>query len=74
VTQDVLRRLYDDLHDLQSWMDFTMNATALRMDESAIVDKIRALRDTKGRTPEERKTALRLAERLEKRFNARLDR
>ena len=58
---------HDDLVALQMWMDRSIGLASSRLDDAALERKISKLREVNGRTPEEQRTALMLAERLEQR-------
>lgn len=58
----------DDLLALWEWLDRQIEAMKARLSEQELAAKIAKLRNTDGRTPEETKTAIRLAERLERKL------
>ena len=64
--------IHDDLITLGEWHDRTLSAVGRWLLDKDVRDKIAKLRDTRGRTAEEAETALRLAERLERKLEARL--
>lgn len=73
IVNDTMRRLHEDLSDLQVWLDYVFEHVRARMDDSAKLEVIRRLReDTAGRTEQELATAERLAERLERKLHAKL--
>ena len=62
----LVNELYDDLVELQFWMDHTLAVTRAHMDDRHELEVIRRLReDHKGRTPAEIATARTIADRLE---------
>lgn len=65
--------LLDDLISLGEWYDRTLLAVLGWLDGVDLHAKIEKLRNTAGRTPEEAKTAERLADRLERKLEARLE-
>ena len=73
VMGDAMRRLHEDLADLQTWLDYVFEHVRAHMDDAAKLDVIRRLReDTAGRTEAEIATANRLADHLERKIHARL--
>jgi hypothetical protein len=62
----------DDLIALTDWVDRAFSATQAWLSEAPVIDRIKKLRDTTGRTPEEAETALRLADRLERKLTRQL--
>ena len=67
--------LYDDLVELQFWMDRTLAVTRAYLDDSHELEKIRMLReDHNGRSSHEIATALALADKLESKRNRKLTR
>lgn len=75
VTEDTLRRIFDDLADLQSWMEYSQYVISSRMDEISVRAKIASLRTktvANGCTPHEEGSARRLADKLEGRLDNRL--
>jgi hypothetical protein len=64
--------IYDDLISLGWWLDRSLMTFSRWLDDYDVRDKITKLRNTTGRTPEEAETALKLADRLEKKLEARL--
>lgn len=62
--------MYDDLVRLGWWLDRQLLAIAKHLNDKDVREKIKKLRDTNGRTPEETETALRLADRLERKLEA----
>lgn len=68
-----VNELYDDLVELQLWMDRTLAITRTHMDDAHQLEVLRRLREEHaGMTPSERETALRLADRLEVKINNKL--
>jgi hypothetical protein len=67
-----LSDIHDDLLSLGEWYERTLSAVQHRLTDAAVLQKIGKLRDTSGRTPEEAQTAMRLAERLERKLGSRL--
>ena len=63
---------YDDLITLGEWHDRAVLATQVWLGSVAVRRKIAALRNTRGRSTEERESALRLADRLERKLEAQL--
>jgi hypothetical protein len=63
---------HDDLIALTDWVDRALLATQAWLNEAPVIRKIRALRNTTGRTEEEAKTAIRLADRLERKLGHQL--
>jgi hypothetical protein len=73
VTQEALKGIYDDLSELQTWMDMALASVERRMEDANLITKIKHLREgTTGRTEEEIRTARRLADRLQRRLEAKL--
>ena len=67
---ETVKYLYDDLLDLQFWMDRSLAQAAARLDDATVLEKIRKLReDTAGRTDAEIETAQSRADILESKFN-----
>jgi hypothetical protein len=64
--------IHDDLITLGEWHDRSLSAVQGWLFDVDVRSKIDKLRDTTGRTPEEAETALRLADRLERKLEARL--
>ncbi len=58
---------HDDLVELQLWMDRSISLASSRLDDSVLQEKIRKIRDVTGRTEAEARTALLIADRLERR-------
>ena len=72
---DTVNDLHDDMLFLQDWMDRTVGAVQARLGEYGIREKIASLRAktvANGCTPEEAGAAQRVADRLERRLQARL--
>ena len=70
---EYVRDLYDDLIQLQFWMDYTLSVARAHMDDAHELEVLRRLREEhRGMTPAERDTALSLADRLEAKRNNRL--
>jgi hypothetical protein len=65
--------ILDDLISLGEWYDRTLLGVLGWLDGVDLRGKIEKLRNTAGRTPEEAETALRLADRLERKLEARLE-
>lgn len=63
---------YDDLITLGEWHDRAVLATQAWLSSVSVRKKIAALRATTGRPAEEKETALRLADRLERKLEAQL--
>lgn len=61
--------ILDDLIHLSEWTDRTITSIQARASHQDVRERIAKLRDTTGRTPPERDTALRLADRLEHKIN-----
>jgi len=71
--EHVVEEFYDDLIDLQFWMDDSLRRVEDRLGERKLREQIRKLReDHAGRTPEEIQIALRLADRREATLNRKL--
>lgn len=74
VDDDPSLRLTADVHDdllaLQEWLDRQLWSVQSRLREHDLLAKIERLKQTNGRTPEETATALRLAERLQRKLDA----
>jgi len=64
--------IHDDLISLGEWHDRTLSSVQAWLLDVDVREKIAKLRDTRGRTEEEAETALRLADRLERKLEARL--
>jgi len=64
--------VYDDLVSLAEHVDQQLSAVQRYISEHDVLARIMKLRDTAGRSPEEAKTALRLASRLEQKMTQRL--
>jgi ParB-like chromosome segregation protein Spo0J len=64
--------IHDDLITLGEWHDRSLSAVQAWLLDVDVRSKIDKLRDTTGRTPEEADTARRLADRLERKLEARL--
>jgi hypothetical protein len=64
--------VHDDLVTLGEWHDRTLSAVQAWLIDADVRDKISRLRNTQGRTSAETETALRLADRLERKLEARL--
>jgi hypothetical protein len=60
--------IHDDLASLAMWLDRTLKGMRRYLDSYTMQEKIAKLRNTIGRTPEEAKTAIELAERLEQKM------
>jgi len=65
----IIADVYDDLISLGEWYDRTMSMIQGWLGDIHVREKIKKLRDTAGRTPEEADTANRLADRLEKKLS-----
>ena len=66
---ETLTDLVDDLTELQEWMERSTRSVFARLKDADKIAKIRKLRDTNGRTPEEIETAHRLADRLQRQLD-----
>lgn len=66
--------IYDDLILLGEWLDRTLSSIQGRLSDQDVRNKIAKLREVDGRTPEEIETALKLADRLERKLENRLTR
>jgi hypothetical protein len=71
-TLAVIADIHDDLITLAEWVDRKLHHVGAWLEDVSVRDKIKRLRDTRGRTPEEAATAQRLADRLEHKLEARL--
>jgi transposase len=61
--------ILDDLITLGEWHDRQVLALTNYAESNDVLERIRKLRSTDGRSPEEAETALRLADRIERRLN-----
>lgn len=68
----LMTELHDDLLTLQEWMDRQLAAVWGRLQETDLLAKIAKLREVEGRSPQEVETARRLADRLQRKLDARL--
>lgn len=68
-----LADLHESLTDLGQWWDRTISAVQGRLTDTDIQAKIATLRDPSGRTPEEVETANRIADRLQRKLDNRLE-
>jgi hypothetical protein len=73
-TRELVDALYDDLVTTAEWIDRAVSAIQARVGEAAVREKIAKLRNTTGRPPAEAEAALRLADVLERKLEARLPR
>lgn len=64
----IISDVYDDLISLGEWYDRTISMTQGWLGDISVREKIKKIRDTAGRTPEEAETANRLADRLEEKL------
>ena len=71
-TLAVVADIHDDLLTLAEWVDRKLHHVGAWLNDVEVRDRIRKLRDTRGRMEEEAATALRLADRLERKLEARL--
>lgn len=71
-TLAVINDLHDDLITMGEWHDRALGQTQAYLTDNVTRDKIRRLLNTKGRTPEEAATAIKLAERLQRKLDNRL--
>jgi hypothetical protein len=75
VVGDTMRRIHDDLAEHQIWLDYQFEQVRARMDDAVKLATIQALREgTAGRTEAEIATMERLAERMQRKLDARLAR
>lgn len=73
VVGNTMRRIHDDLAEHQIWLDYQFERVRARMDDAAKLATIRALEEgTAGRTEAEIATMERLAERMQRKLDARL--
>jgi hypothetical protein len=73
-THELVDALYDDLVTTAEWIDRAISAIQARVGEAQVREKIAKLRNTSGRSPAEAEAALRLADVLERKLQARLPR
>lgn len=71
-TIDLIDSFHDDLISLAAWCDRALAATQGWLEDGEVRRKIAALRDTTGRDPEEAASYNRLADKLERKLEARL--
>lgn len=64
--------IHDDLLMLAEWTDRSISKVQGRLNDRAVLDKIKKLEKTNGRTPSEKVIARRLAKRLRMKLEARL--
>ena len=69
----VIADVHDDLLSLQGWLDRALLHIGGHLADHDVREKIKRMRDPHGRTPEEAMTANRLADRLERKLEARLE-
>jgi hypothetical protein len=67
-----INTIYEELVDLLEWSERHVGWFQAHSDEIVVRRKIKALRDTNGRTGPEAETALRLADMLERKLTNRL--
>ena len=73
-TRELIDALYDDLVTTAEWIHRAISAIQARVGEAEVREKIDKLRNTTGRLPAEIESALRLADMLERKLEARLPR
>jgi hypothetical protein len=71
--QDMAAGIYEELVWLAGILDQAVSAVSARISDQVVLDKIAILRNTSGRTPEEAKTAQRIADKLEWRLKNRVE-
>lgn len=68
VETDTISDIYDDLISLGEWYDRAVMATQAWLSDGKMREKIAKLREVAGRPPEETASALRLADKLERKY------